>query len=89
MNLQSQLGRFALEKIDELQDTLEVSRTKFLQRQKKQLVALEDYKDFPELYEETKKSLGFERKTYLSTVQELLDGFINALKKRAKDSHTL
>jgi hypothetical protein len=79
MALQGKLAAFAMRKIDDLSETFGDSRQRFLARMKPQIEDLENYKDFPELYDSARISIRNEIKTYFAGIDELLGGFISAL----------
>ena len=82
MELQGKLAAFATRKIDELSETIGDSRQRFLARIKPQLEDLERYTDFPDLHDAARLSIRSEIKTYFAGIDELLGGFINALKSK-------
>ncbi len=86
MNLQAKLTAFAAEKIDEISETIGQSRVKFMSRIKAQLEKLEEYKEFPDLYEPARQSVKEEISTYFDSIDSLLAGFLEALKARVATS---
>lgn len=82
MELQGKLAAFATQKIDDLSATIGESRRKFLARIKPQLDDLANYQSVPELAGPARQSIQNEIKTYFAGIDELLNGFISALKSR-------
>ena len=82
IDLQGKLAAFATQKIDELSQTIGESRQKFLVRIKPQLEDLDNYKNMPDLHDPARQSIQNEVKTYFAGIDELLNGFIKALKSK-------
>jgi hypothetical protein len=88
MDLQGKLTAFATSKIEEISQTIGESRQRFMQRMVPQLQDLDNYKAFPDLHGPAHQSVKNEIKTYFQGIDELLRGFIEALKSRVSDSRT-
>ncbi len=83
MDLQAKLAAFAAQKIDELSQTIDVSRSTFLQRMRPALKEVDDYKDLPELHEPALQSVRQEIDIYFQSIGKLLNGFVRALEAKA------
>lgn len=68
--------------INEMSETFERSRTPFLERIKRQFEEGEKYKTIPFLYDSHLQSLKKETEIFMATIEELLQGFKDALKKK-------
>lgn len=79
MHLQTELTKFAQDKILEVTNTLNGSRSRFLPEMKTQLQGLEEYRDLPQLYRPAIESIQHQISTYFDSVKILLDGFIGSL----------
>lgn len=86
MDLQTKLAAFATAKIDELTQTIDESRSRFMKRMRPQLEELETYQDVPVLYEPARESVNQEIKIYFQSINKLLNGFINALESKVSAS---
>ncbi len=82
IELQGGLAVFATQQIDDLSQTIGMSRQRFLVRIKPQLEDLDNYKNMPELHGPARQSIQNEVKTYFAGIDELLNGFISALKSK-------
>ena len=88
MDLQGKLTQFATKKIEEMSETIGTSRQKFIERITPQLQDLDRYKAIPEVYGPARQSVQNEIKTYFQGIDELLNGFIEALKSKVSNSKT-
>lgn len=88
MDLQTRLAKFASKKIDEFSETIGQSRKGFLQSMRPQFQELETYKHIPELYEPAYQSMNNEVAIYFESVKELMQGFIDNLRKKASEIET-
>jgi hypothetical protein len=86
MDLQAKLAAFATQKIDELTQTIDESRSRFLERMRPALAEVESYKDLPELHEPASQSVKHEINVYFESVKKLLNGFVNALESKVSGS---
>lgn len=85
MHLQAQLASFATAKMDELQVTIEESRSRFLTRYAPQKAEIEQVREeHPELYERARENLMMQLDGYFQTLEALLKGFQAALTSRAR-----
>lgn len=82
MDLKTKLAAFAAAKIDELTQTIDESRSRFMKRMRPQLEELDSYQDLAVLYQPAKESINQEIKTYFRSIDELLNGFVDALKSK-------
>jgi hypothetical protein len=85
MDLQSRVAAFASEKMEEISEITASGRKKFMENMKKQLQELEEYRDFPELYEPARASMKQEITIYFESVRELLQGFIEHLEQKVSE----
>ncbi len=79
-HLKTQLAIFVTAKIDEMDSAILVSRENTMRKMKPYIDAIEQYKDYPMLYDPAKKSIDNQIINYMCTIDELLDGFRNSLK---------
>ena len=79
MQIRTDLTEFSQNKIAEMMNTFDRSRASFLERIDRQYKDAEKYKDNGFLYENLKKNLDKEIQMFFSTIEELLDGFKEAL----------
>ncbi|QTA82309.1 Uncharacterized protein dnl_46830 [Desulfonema limicola] len=86
MDLQTRLAEFASKKIDEFSETIGQSRKGFMQTMAPQFQELETYKHIPELYEPAYQSMKNEVSIYFETIKELMQGFLDNLRKKASES---
>lgn len=86
MDLQAKLAAFATQKIDELTQTIDESRSRFLERMRPALAEVESYKDLPELYDPASQSVKHEINMYFESMKKLLNGFVNALESKVSSS---
>jgi hypothetical protein len=86
MNLQTKLTTFAAERIDEITETVDGSRQRFMERMRPQFQNVESYKDIPELYQPALQSVKREVTTYFESISKLLEGFIEALESKVKST---
>lgn len=86
MDLQTKLAAFAAAKIDELTQTIDESRSRFMKRLRPQLEEIETYQDIPVLYEPACESVNQEIRIYFQSVNKLLNGFVNALENKVSAS---
>lgn len=86
MNLQTKLTSFAAERIDEITETVDGSRQRFMERMRPQFENIESYKDIPDLYQPALQSVKREVKTYFESISKLLEGFIDALESKVESS---
>jgi hypothetical protein len=82
MDLQAKLTEFANQKINDMSESFAKSRSDFMKRIARQEMELEQYKNSLLLYEPALESLRNEVKIYFKSIDELLDGFIKALRKK-------
>ena len=83
MGLQTKLAKFAQLQIDELGATIGQSRKAFIQNIMPQLKELEQCDQFPVLKELARLSIENEMKIYFTTINTLLEGFIQNLRGRS------
>lgn len=88
MELRASLTSFATARIEEVSQTIGASRQRFMQRITPQLDDVENYKAYPDVYEPARQSIKNEIKTYFEGIDELLKGFIEAMKSKVPDSKT-
>lgn len=86
MQLHAKLTAFAAERIDEITQTIDESREKFMGRMRPQLAGVENYKDLPELYEPARQSVNQEISIYFQSIGKLLAGFVEALESKVESS---
>lgn len=86
-HLKTQLAIFVTAKIDEMDSAILVSRENVMRKMKPHIDSIEQYKDYPMLYEPAKKSIDNQIINYMSTIDELLDGFRNSLKTETTRDH--
>lgn len=86
MDLQAKLAAFATQKIDELTQTIDESRSRFLERMRPALAEVETYKDLPELYDPASQSVKHEINMYFESMKKLLNGFVNALESKVSST---
>lgn len=86
--LQTKLTQFATDKIEEMSQTIGASRQRFVERITPQLQDLDKYQAIPEVYGPARQSVQNEIKTYFQGIDELLNGFIEALKSKVSNSKT-
>jgi hypothetical protein len=86
MDLQAKLTTFAAERIDEITDTVNESRVKFMKRMRPQYEEVENYKDLPDLYARASESVKQEVDIYFDSIGKLLKGFIEALDTKVQSS---
>jgi len=86
MDLQAKLAAFATLKIDELTQTIDESRSRFLQRMRPALEEVETYKDVPALHQPAVQSVNQEINIYFKSIDKLLNGFVNALESKVSGS---
>lgn len=79
MDLQTKLAKFAHDRIDELTEAIALNRKAFLERMRPQLESLDQYKNFPELFEPARSSMVKEIEIYFESISALLQGFIDNL----------
>lgn len=82
MDLRAKLAVFAKLKIDELTQTLLQSKDLYYERIAAHIKGLERYQDIPELYASAHQSAIREIRSYLDWVEELREGFTDALKAK-------
>ena len=87
-HLITDLTRFVTAKIDEMDNNILESRSKVMKKMLPHLQELEEYKDFPMLYEPAKVSVSNQIKNYMDTVDELLNSFRLCLKNSTTESHS-
>jgi len=85
MDLQTRLAKFASKKIDEFSETIGESRKNFMQTMLPQFQELETYKHIPELYEPAYQSMNNQVSVYFESIKELMQGFIDNLRKKASE----
>jgi hypothetical protein len=86
MDLQTKLAKFAHDRIDELTEAVALNRTSFLGRMRPQLESLEQYRNFPELFEPAHSSMVKEIGIYFASISALLQGFIDNLTNKASQA---
>jgi hypothetical protein len=86
MDLQAKLAAFATQKIEELTETIDESRSRFLERMRPALGQVETYKDLPELHEPALQSVKEEINIYFKSISKLLNGFVTALESKVAGS---
>ena len=86
MDLQAKLAAFAAQKIDELTQTIDDSRSRFLQRMRPALKEVESYQDLPDLHQPALQSVKQEINIYFKSIDKLLNGFVNALESKVSGS---
>jgi hypothetical protein len=79
MHLQTQLARFANEKIEDLNSTINNSRTHFLDQMEPQFEVVKRYEHRPELHKPAYAALLHQIAVYFDSTKELLDGFSSSL----------
>jgi len=89
MDLQTRLAKFASEKINEFSQTIGESRNGFLRSMQPQFQELETYKHIPELYEPAYESMNNQVSVYFESIRELMQGFIDSLRKKASEIETI
>jgi hypothetical protein len=86
MDLQAKLAAFATQKIEELTETIDESRSRFLQRMRPALDEVETYNDIPDLHEPALQSVKEEINIYFKSISKLLNGFVSALESKVAGS---
>lgn len=81
MDMQAKLTQFATQKINTISESIEQSKSGFMQRMAKQKSEIEMYKHDQDLYELADASRKREMSIYFKSIDELLEGFLIALKK--------
>ena len=82
MENRKKLTTLAQININEMSDTFEKSRTPFLERIERQVKEGEKYKNIDFLYNSHLQSLKKETEIFMATIEELLQGFKDALQKK-------
>ncbi|GHV22642.1 hypothetical protein FACS189428_5030 [Clostridia bacterium] len=82
MENRKKLTTLAQININEMSETFEKSRTPFLERIERQVKEGEKYKNIDFLYNSHLQSLKKETEIFMATIEELLQGFKDALKKK-------
>jgi hypothetical protein len=82
VNLQTQLARFASEKIQDLNSTINAARERFLNEIAPQFDMVERFQNRPEIYKPAYDSLLHQIDVYFSHNAALLDGFNQSLRNR-------
>ncbi|MEU4242931.1 hypothetical protein [Actinoplanes sp. NPDC026619] len=82
MHLQAQLARFAAEKIQDLNSTINVARERFLSEIAPQFDMVERFQQRPEIYKPAYQSLLHQIDVYFNHNAALLDGFNQSLHNR-------
>jgi len=85
MELQDRLTKFAEAKITSMSETLEKSRTEFVERLDRQQKNVEKYSHNPRLAKAYEQSLADEENMYFDFIKQLLDAFKDTLKRKAID----
>jgi hypothetical protein len=85
MELKDRLTKFAETKISSMAETLEKSRTEYMERMHRQRINVEKYRDIPDLAEQYEQSLKDETQIYFSFIKELLDGFKETLTRKSQE----
>lgn len=85
MSLQTNLSKFAAAKIAEMKETIDASKENFFQRMDVQRQTVEQYKHFPELYDPAYQSMKQEIKIYFKSIEQLLEGFNEAMNSKVKN----
>ncbi len=85
MDMQAQLTVFAATKIDQLNTTLNGSRTKFMAAMDPQYDEIERYKHRPQMYDRAAQSIGMQIDTYFDSTAMLLQGFTDSLNSRVAE----
>jgi hypothetical protein len=82
MDLRAKLTVFAKVKIDELTQTLIESKDRYYQRIAGHIESLDRYKGIPDLYDLARQAASREIRAYLDWLENLRDGFSEALAAR-------
>jgi hypothetical protein len=82
MHLQAQLASFAVEKIEDLNATVNGARERFMNDMAPQFTMIEKFQDRRELYEPAYKSVLHQIQVYFDSNAALLDGFIGSLRTK-------
>lgn len=82
MHMQTELTRFANEKITLLNTAVNEGRERFLNAMAPQLDMIEQFRGRPELYEPAYKSVNQQIKVYFESTDMLLNGFAQSLSAR-------
>jgi hypothetical protein len=82
MHLQTQLTRFANERIEDLNNIVNDSRVRFLESTDPQFDDIERFQGRPELYSRAYASLLHQIDVYFGSTAALLDGFIKSLRNK-------
>lgn len=82
MHLQTQLARFANEKIQDLNSSLNSSRERFMTEIAPQFDMIERFQNRPEIYKPAYDSVLHQIEVYFGHHKALLDGFNQALRNR-------
>ena len=85
MELQERLTKFAEAKITSMSETLEKSRTEFVERLDKQQQNVETYRHNPRLAKAYEQSLIDEETMYFAFIKKLLEGFQDTLDRKVKE----
>ncbi|MFJ1542254.1 hypothetical protein ACIODS_27320 [Micromonospora chalcea] len=82
MHLQTQLARFAAERIQDLNETINAALERFMSQMAPQFDMIERFQNRPELYEPARRSLNHQIKVYFDSTSALLNGFNESLHKK-------
>lgn len=83
--MQAGLAKFAYQKIEELNDTLNESRERFMAKMKPQFAIIAGYDDLPQLAVPAQRSLDRQIESYFDTTEILLNGFTESLRTRVAE----
>lgn len=85
MQKQTELTAFAQLKINDMSANFEESRIPFGARRKRQMIDAEQYKDDDYYFKRLIKNLNKESDVFFDTIEDLLNGFKEAMKRRLND----
>lgn len=82
MHLQGQLTLFASGRIEELNNTINKSRERFMESMAPQFTMIERFQERPELYEPAYEAVNQQISVYFQSTAALLQGFVQSLTTR-------
>jgi hypothetical protein len=82
MQIRAELAHFSQKKIADMMDAFDRSTSEFAERIDRQTKEAEKYKDNTFLYQKLKQNLEKEAEMFFKTIEELLNGFREALKDK-------
>ena len=82
--LKTELTFFVTTKIDEMDTAILASRERVMAKMKPHIDTIEQYKDYPMLYEPAKQSIQNQIVSYMGTIEQLLDDFRNSLRSETQ-----